>query len=240
MTTDLASPSTNTARESSDAPLIVGVSGLRGIVGQSLTPAVAARFAAAFGTWLVRREHPPVVVVGRDGRAGGDVIARAAIAGLQSVGVDVIDCGVSTTPTTAVMADQVEHAGLIITASHNPQAWNGMKAIWGHADAPAHLRGAAAPAPEYAREIIELFSGIFPHTPEPTAENLSGEGGLCDAVPGLKADVGFAQDPDADRLAIVDENGRYIGEEYTLALCAESVLSARDEETDGGGRRPSR
>ncbi|MEM9661154.1 MAG: phosphoglucosamine mutase [Planctomycetota bacterium] len=75
--------------------------------------------------------------------------------------------------------------------------------------------------------LADSTSGIFPHTPEPTAENLSGEGGLCDAVPGLKADVGFAQDPDGDRLAIVDETGRYIGEEYTLALCAVSILEAR-------------
>ncbi|MEL6311970.1 MAG: hypothetical protein AAFQ17_06340, partial [Pseudomonadota bacterium] len=70
-------------------------------------------------------------------------------------------------------------------------------------------------------------SGIFPHTPEPTAENLSGKGGLCQAVPNVKAHIGFAQDPDGDRLAIVDETGRYIGEEYTLALCAVSILGAR-------------
>ena len=70
-------------------------------------------------------------------------------------------------------------------------------------------------------------SGIFPHTPEPTKENLSGAGGLCDAVPGLKADVGFAQDPDADRLAVVDERGEYIGEEYTLVLCAMALMEAR-------------
>lgn len=79
-------------------------------------------------------------------------------------------------------------------------------------------------------------SGIFPHTPEPTAENLSGEGGLCDAVPGLKADVGFAQDPDGDRLAIVDENGKYIGEEYTLVLCAVSVLEAMKHKQGGEQR----
>ena len=57
----------------------------------------------------------------------------------------------------------------------------------------------------------------FPHAPEPTAENLTG---LADEVRRQRASVGFAQDPDADRLAIVDENGRYIGEEYSLALCA--------------------
>lgn len=66
--------------------------------------------------------------------------------------------------------------------------------------------------------------GAFEHPPEPTRENLTG---LCEAVKGARADVGFAQDPDADRLAIVDERGRYIGEELTLALCADSVLARR-------------
>lgn len=66
--------------------------------------------------------------------------------------------------------------------------------------------------------------GRFEHVPEPIAENLTG---LCDAVKQLGADVGFAQDPDADRLAIVDETGRYIGEELTLALCADFVLATR-------------
>lgn len=66
--------------------------------------------------------------------------------------------------------------------------------------------------------------GRFEHVPEPIAENLTG---LCDVVKQLKADVGFAQDPDADRLAIVDETGRYIGEELTLALCADFVLATR-------------
>ncbi|MCH8509669.1 MAG: hypothetical protein LAT64_12980 [Phycisphaerales bacterium] len=79
-------------------------------------------------------------------------------------------------------------------------------------------------------ELVQLHggtSGIFPHTPEPTKKNLSGAGGLCDAVPGLKADIGFAQDPDADRLAIVDEKGNYIGEEYTPVLCAMALMEAR-------------
>lgn len=79
-------------------------------------------------------------------------------------------------------------------------------------------------------------SGIFPHTPEPTKENLSGAGGLCDVVPGIKADVGFAQDPDADRLAIVDETGAYIGEEYTLVLCAMALMEARMGKGAGAGK----
>jgi phosphomannomutase len=63
--------------------------------------------------------------------------------------------------------------------------------------------------------------GRFEHPPEPTAENLAG---VLDQVTQVDAHVGFCQDPDADRLAIVDENGRYLGEEYTLAICANHVL----------------
>lgn len=69
-----------------------------------------------------------------------------------------------------------------------------------------------------------IADGRFEHVPEPLAQNLTG---LCDEVRRLGADVGFAQDPDADRLAIVDENGRYIGEELTLALCADEILARR-------------
>jgi len=77
-------------------------------------------------------------------------------------------------------------------------------------------------------ELVHLYAeptGDFPHTPEPTRENLTG---LCDAVKQHAADVGFAQDPDADRLAVVDNTGSYIGEEYTLALCVEHLLSKCD------------
>jgi phosphomannomutase len=67
-------------------------------------------------------------------------------------------------------------------------------------------------------------TGIFAHAPEPTADNLTG---LCEAVQTKRAEIGFAQDPDADRLAIVDENGTYIGEEYTLALAAKYIFSRK-------------
>ncbi len=300
-----------------DAPLIVGVSGLRGIVGESLTPEVAVRYAGAFGSWLNERlGGAGRVLICRDGRDGGGLFLDAAAAGLRGVGCDVLDGGVLMTPSAGVVAVARQcDAALIATASHNPQQWNGLKILLiedGEAFAPTASTAAEIVArfeaggaawvtdasdigirdsddPDIAVihagdvvdaivgmhggedefsweprrvvldsvncsgtlgasrlmrmlgcESVQLFGdddGVFPHTPEPTAENLSGEGGLCDAVPGLKADVGFAQDPDADRLAIVDEKGRYIGEEYTLALCAESVLAAeterrRDEETE--------
>ncbi len=85
-------------------------------------------------------------------------------------------------------------------------------------------------------EILQMGAddtGIFPHVPEPLAENLTG---LCESVREMEGAAGFAQDPDADRLAIVDERGRYIGEEYTLVLAAMSLLEAmkrRGQETRG-------
>ena len=290
----------------SEAPLMLGVSGLRGIVGESLTPEVAVKYAAAFGAWL----RGGNVMVARDGRAGGETIYEAVIEGLLRSGCNVFEAGVQMTPTVGcvIQCGQFIEAGVVVTASHNPQEWNGIKLIVDGA-APAadvtneiierfrsedeiveskrgkrkvedgaakmhrvevsdqlHWRlshqledpkrnrpllGSGKPAwrvvvdsvnasgrvivPEFFQtelnvELHHIFadeSGIFPHTPEPTAENLSGEGGLCDAVPGLKADVGFAQDPDGDRLAIVDEQGKYIGEEYTFVLAAMSILEAR-------------
>ncbi len=309
----------------SDAPLILGVSGLRGIVGESLTPEVAVRYAGAFGQWIQDQfESWGGVVVARDGRAGGEVIYHAVIAGLRGVGCDVLPIGVAMTPTVGVAVDENGYMGaLIVTASHNPQEWNGIKGLVFKHDEDRDGKSVVARAPSGAEagEIIERFqgqqnwssakwlgnekrtvdavyqhvfklrramlgkqvsgqlkvvldsvntsgaeaamqylstssllsererhqvvqlhgdgSGIFPHTPEPTKENLSGEGGLCDAVPGLKADIGFAQDPDADRLAIVDEKGNYIGEEYTLVLCAMALMEARMSEEAGERRAGS-
>ncbi len=272
----------------SDAVLMVSVSGLRGLIGRSLTPDVAAGFAAAYGSWLREEtgQAAPHVVFGRDSRPSGAMVEQAAVAGLTSVGCRVTTLGIVTTPSAAIMIEALgADGGMVATASHNPIAWNGLKPL---------TRDGVAPPPEQSKKIIERFeqkrydyvdveslqpchhddtthavhvervlehvdaeairrkkikvvldsvhgaggpatamlmealgvelvhlygetTGLFPHTPEPTAENLVG---LCDAVKQHGADIGMAQDPDADRLALVDENGVYIGEEYTLALCA--------------------
>ena len=295
------------------APLILGVSGLRGSVGASLTPEFAARYAATVANWLDSKSLEGPVVIGRDGRAGSDTIYHAAIAGLTGAGRDVIPLDVAMTPTVAVAVDTLDAAAaVIVTASHNPQQWNGLKVLVRELPGGEHQAVAAcAPAAADAAQLVERFntsdpayaaaldagslapvfdgpathialvaealadltpgafaegmtvvvdavnasggtvangladfgaraihiaadgSGIFPHTPEPTAENLAGTGGLCDAVPGLGAVAGFAQDPDADRLALVDEAGRYIGEEYTLVLCAEAVRGALGDQAAG-------
>ncbi len=278
--------------------LMVGVSGLRGTVGGSLTPEVVGRMAAAFAGHLKESDSPingshVRIVFGRDSRPSGSWVRDAAAAALGASGVEVIDLGIVSTPGVAMMVRHLgADGGMIATASHNPIQWNGLKMLDRHA---------VAPVPEIAHRIIERFSagktayttvdqlrpgthnpdthalhvqkilelvdvlgistkrfkvvldsvngagcvatatllsklgcrlvhinarpdGQFPHEPEPTAENLTG---LCDEVRRQGTQVGFAQDPDADRLAIVDETGRYIGEEYSLALAAKLILSKK-------------
>ena len=108
--------------------LIVSVSGIRGIVGDSLTPEPAARFAAALGTFL----HGGNVVLSRDSRPSGEMLKHAVIAGLLSVGCTVEDIGIAATPTVGIAVRNLQAAGGIqITASHNPAPWNGLKLFGG-------------------------------------------------------------------------------------------------------------
>lgn len=268
--------------------LMVGVSGVRGLVGTSLTPRVALEFAQAFGTMLGGGS----VVLGRDTRPSGGLYAAAATAGLVACGCSVTDLGVAMTPTVGFEILRGKHAGgIIITASHNPISWNGMKTLDDQGVAPdparamrlANIRDtgqyrlierdfpAVRADPEAGERHIDAVlqavevdltpvrglkvvldsvngagcldtprllqqmgcdvlhlngepTGEFAHTPEPVAENLAQ---LCQAVREQRAAVGFAQDPDADRLALVDEQGRYIGEEFTLALATQFVLMRR-------------
>jgi phosphomannomutase len=108
--------------------LMVSVSGVRGRVGAGLTPEVVARFTAAFGSWLHQSAERPRVVVGRDSRTSGPMFERTVIAGLQSVGCDVIGVGLVPTPTvmSAVRFHEAD-GGIIVTASHNPVEWNALK-----------------------------------------------------------------------------------------------------------------
>ncbi len=268
--------------------LMVGVSGIRGLVGQTLTPQVALEFAQAYGTLLGGGR----VVLARDTRPSGEMFASAAAAGLIASGCQVTELGVAMTPTVGrAIRDGGYRGGASVTASHNPGEWNGLKffddmgvapdpefarklaetqasgafrlrtsgfaaiqldaqAGARHAEAVraavevdlAPLRGTrvvldsvngagCADTPGFLRslgcEVIHLNgepTGLFAHRPEPIRENLSQ---LCDAVRQSGAAIGFAQDPDADRLAIVDERGEYIGEEFTLALSVWSVLARR-------------
>ncbi len=286
--------------------LMVGVSGIRGIVGKDLTPEIVARYAAAFGTWTrtggMRR---PRVVLGRDARTSGPMFAQAASAGLESVGCDVIDIGLTTTPSAQLAVEYHKAAGgIILTASHNPIEWNALKfvgpdGVFIDETAGAQVRALAAEGPipradhgslgtvtpdlealrrhltavlklpgvEAARVrkrrfrvaldtcrgaggaiMPELFErlgcevtginletdGRFPRSPEPIPENL---GALGAVVQRVQADIGFAVDPDVDRLAIVDEQGAPIGEDYTLAFAVRAVLGTASGSRKGGKTR---
>src|SRR5262245_38913286 len=104
--------------------LMISVAGVRGIIGESLTPPVLARFAAAFAAEI----GPGAIVVGRDARTSGPMVYRAVAAGLMAAGRDVVDLGLATTPATQIAVEHLRAAGgIILTASHNPRQWNALK-----------------------------------------------------------------------------------------------------------------
>lgn len=124
--------------------LMVSVSGVRGRVGPSLCPELVAGVAAAFGSFMRREGAEGPVVVGRDSRTSGPMLVRAAVAGLQSVGVDVVEVGIVPTPTLMLAVEHHGAAGGIgVTASHNPAEWNALKLASGEGmflDGEASLR----------------------------------------------------------------------------------------------------
>jgi phosphomannomutase len=112
------------------AGLMVSVSGIRGRVGEALTPEIVASYAAAFGAWALNPNPGRPVVVGRDSRVSGPMFHRVAISALQSVGANVIDIGLTTTPTCQLaVEDQHAAGGVMLSASHNPIEWNALKFI---------------------------------------------------------------------------------------------------------------
>ena len=281
----------------SDAPFMLGISGCRGIVDATMTSVVAARLAACWGEHLAKSSaessDAPLVCLGRDSRPSGAAFLAAAAAGLTQVGCKVVDLGIVATPTLGVAIGAMRAAGgVMITASHNPGEWNGLKLLDHRGTAPGgdtakgvverynrggppdidalavvpcdvetratdtHLskvlglvhpgrvqaaaprvfldsvRGAGGPA---GRALLDAMGcdvvhqnhqtdGAFPRPPEPTEDNLRL---VSNDVVNAGAMVGFVQDPDADRLAVLDARGRYIGEEFTLVLAAWAVLRNR-------------
>src|SRR6185503_3813636 len=110
--------------------LMVSVSGIRGRVGYSLTPEIVANYAAGFGAWSAARGKSKAIVVGRDSRVSGPLFHRVVVSALQSVGANVIDIGLTTTPTCQLAVEDHHAAGgLMISASHNPIEWNALKCI---------------------------------------------------------------------------------------------------------------
>jgi phosphomannomutase len=274
--------------------LMVSVSGIRGRVGEALTPEVVARYAAAFGAWALKQSPGRPIVLGRDSRVSGPMFHHVAIGALQSVGANIIDIGLTTTPTCQLAVED-HHAGggIMLSASHNPIEWNALKMIGpsglfleasegiamrkiADGDIPRatwdHLGTVTSDSEAAARHIEKILKlpfldvrairarkyhvaldcvrgagavivpalleklgchvtaihtepdGRFPREPEPIAENL---GELEQLVRDSKADIGIAVDPDVDRLALVSETGKALGEEYTLALAATLVLRHR-------------
>jgi phosphomannomutase len=273
--------------------LMVSVSGVRGRVGEALTPEVVATFAAAFGAWASRTGNR-TVVVGRDSRVSGPMFTRIVHGALESVGCTVVDIGMAPTPTIQLAVEHHHAAGgLGITASHNPIEWNALKFIgpsglFLSAQEGAEMRGlmdSGIPRATWdrlgsvvrddeavARHLAQLLAlpwldvdgirsrrykvaldcchgagsvimpqlltelgcevfainmeadGRFHRPPEPVAENL---GELATLVRATNADIGFATDPDVDRLALVLDDGVAPGEDYTLAFAARTVLRHR-------------
>ncbi len=115
--------------------LIVSISGIRGTIGgevsANLTPLDIVKFSSAYATWLIKNsENKPKVVVGRDARISGAMVNQLVVASLTAMGIDVVDLGLSTTPTVELaVTDEQASGGIIITASHNPKEWNALKLL---------------------------------------------------------------------------------------------------------------
>ena len=267
--------------------IIRSISGVRGITETHLTPELSVVYARALHQFLPKG----VIMAGQDSRPSGEDIIQAMMGELVRLGRTVIYCGIVPTPTVQFMVHNTEAVGgFIVTASHNPIEWNGLKfvredstflhpneceqlfnlvdknkelqdakdlgiiwpeqnAIQKHVIACVSLKcidlnqiqrrhfkividavnGAGAHAlpsmlESLGCELIELNcepDGNFTRGTEPLPENLKD---LCQAVISHDADAGFAVDPDADRLAVVNEKGEPLGEEYTLVLAADGYL----------------
>jgi phosphomannomutase len=114
--------------------LIKSISGIRGTIGgrsgDNLTPVDVVKFSAAFGTWLMKKKGSTKVVIGRDARLSGEMVNSLVASTLQGLGIDVIDLGLSTTPTVEIAVPLEKAAGgIILTASHNPAQWNALKLL---------------------------------------------------------------------------------------------------------------
>ncbi|MBP7496319.1 MAG: phosphoglucosamine mutase [Bacteroidales bacterium] len=280
--------------------LIKSISGIRGTIGGSeglgLTPPDIVKFCSAYYQFLKTEnlQKQMTIVIGRDARISGEMVNRIVSGSLISMGANVIDLGLSTTPTVEMaVKDLKADGGIIITASHNPKNWNALKllnaegeflseadgktlldiaekgdfnfaevenlgsyttnekAIERHIEQILNLKlvdieaikkanfkvaidcvnstgSLALPMLLTALNVIRIEKlycdpdGKFPHNPEPLPENLNE---LSKVIVSSKADVGFAVDPDVDRLAIICENGDMFGEEYTLVSVSDYILS---------------
>ncbi|MCC9169121.1 phosphoglucosamine mutase [Pontibacter harenae] len=119
--------------------LIKSISGIRGTIGgkagDALTPVDVVKFAAAFGAWVLQTTQNNTIIVGRDARISGEMVNKLVCATLQGLGINVIDVGLSTTPTVEMaVPDKRAGGGIILTASHNPKQWNALKLLNQHGE----------------------------------------------------------------------------------------------------------
>ncbi|MEZ5400895.1 MAG: phosphoglucosamine mutase [Bryobacteraceae bacterium] len=269
--------------------LKIGVSGIRGVIGQFLTPRLACEFAQAFGTYVGGGR----VVVGRDTRRSGEMIQHAVGCGLLAAGCEVVEVGILPTPTIQVYIDATgARGGIAVTASHNPPEYNALKIFnreglffnhyerselidLYHQSSFRHAANAqihpvrdesGAPAKIHFERVLknvdveairrrrfrvalDSVNGAgsvlsvdflanhlncelhaiavdptkpFPREAEPRPEAL---GELVQLVRSNGCDIGFAQDPDGDRLAVADETGRVLDGDDVLALAVDAVLA---------------
>lgn len=280
--------------------LIKSISGIRGTIGgeagENLTPLDAVKFASAYGSFIKSTADPRNglrVVLGRDARPSGPMLQELVQNTLLGMGIDVIDLGLTTTPTIemAVVKEKAD-GGIILTASHNPVEWNALKLLNSDGEflnaaageeilrlsesieniyAPVDQLGrlsrvedaldyhvdAILDLPYINREAIagagfrvavdgvnssggvaipyllkrlgvetveQLYcepNGRFPHNPEPLEQHL---GDIMKLVRDKNCDLGIVVDPDVDRLAFIDNEGKMFGEEYTLVAAADYLL----------------
>jgi len=279
--------------------LIKSISGIRGTIGgkfgEALTPLDIMKLTMGYAIWLKKKniDNNIKIIIGRDARVSGGMVNKIVVATLQSMGIDVVDGGVCSTPTVEVaVKDNKAQGGIIITASHNPKNWNALKLLNENGEflsaadgneviefsesqeyefdkvdklgkhtmdeslTENHIKkilslpgvdvdaisdanftvaidginsvgGIAMPKLLEAlgvKKVVEVYcepTGLFQHNAEPLPEHLNE---LSSQVVKNKAHVGFAVDPDVDRLAIICEDGEPFGEEYTLVAVADYIL----------------
>lgn len=279
--------------------LITSISGIRGTIGgfpgDNLSPLDLLKFTTAYVRLLQLKTERPRIVIGRDGRMSGEVLSQFVCSSLQFMGVDVIQTGLSTTPSVEMAVPYHKaDGGIILTASHNPKNWNALKLLnasgefisseegiqilnWSqdtkfdyaevdklgrletdhqsiqrHVDAILNLpfipvesirsrnfkivadciNSTAALALPVLFDALNIeyhlinkeITGEFVHNPEPLPQHLTE---LMQVTGSQQFDLGIAVDPDVDRLALVDENGNYFGEEYTLVTAADYMMQIK-------------
>ncbi len=266
---------------------LFGTNGIRGVTNEDMNCDLALGIGKAWGTYLKKTIKRPMVAIGTDARLSNYMLKNAISAGLLATGCNVVDVGLVPTPTLQYTVKEKKFdSGVIITASHNPPQFNGIKGVacdgtefskdveeeieeiyfnksfslasWKHVGNLSSWDGAID---LYINGILDVVDvdlikkkkfhvvldcgngagslvtpilleklgckitmlycepdGTFPgHNSEPLPENL---GDLIKEVPKVKANLGAAQDGDADRAIFIDEQGKYIWGDKTLAICA--------------------